>query len=162
MATVIIALGSNLDKPLKQLRIAKIFLESISLTPVSASPIYSSEPVGPSKNDFLNAVISINSEKKPQEVFELLKAQEKKQGRPSRYPKWTARTIDLDIIAFDNLVLHTDTLIIPHSEYTQRLFVLLPLKDVFPDWEDQNTAQPIEELIKKAPTMRISKTQLNW
>ncbi len=162
MAKVIIALGSNLDDPIKQLQTAKNYFESISLAPVSASPIYLSEPVGPSENDFLNAIISIELEKEPEEVFELLKAQEKKQGRPSRYPKWTARTIDLDIIAYGDLVLHTDTLIIPHNEYTQRLFVLLPLKDVFPDWKDPITAQPIDELIKKAPTMRISKTQLNW
>lgn len=162
MAQVIIALGSNLENPHKQLIKAKDFLVSISLSPIQTSPIYSSEPVGPSENDFLNAVIVIETQKEAQEVLELLKAQEKEQGRPSRYPKWTARCIDLDIIAFDDLVLHKDTLIIPHSEYTQRLFVLLPLKDVFPNWKDQNSAQSIDELIKEAPTIRIKKTQLNW
>lgn len=162
MAQVIIALGSNLDDPHNQLKTAKSFLESISSSKIYASSIYSSEPVGPSENDFLNAVICIQTEKKPDEVFKLLKEQEKKQGRPSRYPKWVARTIDLDIIAFDSLVLHTDTLIIPHSEYTKRLFVLLPLNDVFPNWEDPVTAQPIGELIQKASKIRITKTQLNW
>ncbi|GAB5407736.1 MAG: 2-amino-4-hydroxy-6-hydroxymethyldihydropteridine diphosphokinase [Balneolaceae bacterium] len=162
MAQVVIALGSNLGSPHIQLKKAKTFLSSISSSSILSSAIYASEPVGPSEKDFLNAVISIRTEKKPEEVFDLLKKQEQKQGRPSRYPKWTSRTLDLDIITYDDLVLHTDTLIIPHSEYTQRLFVLLPLNDIYPDWKDPKTAQSISELIEKAPTIRISKTQLNW
>lgn len=162
MAQVVIALGSNLDEPHNQLKKAKAFLESISNSSILFSSIYTSEPVGPSENDFLNAVISIETEKNPKEVFKVLKEQERNQGRPSRYPKWTARTIDLDIIAYDDLVLHTDTLIIPHTEYKQRLFVLLPLNDILPNWKDPRTAQPINELVKEATKIRISKTQLNW
>lgn len=162
MAQVAIALGSNLDNPHDQLKKAKSFLESISKRPVLTSSVYSSEPVGPSEQDFLNAVIVIETDLTPNDLFEKLKNQEKNQGRPSRYPKWTARTIDLDIIAYDDLVLHTDSLIIPHSEYAKRLFVLLPLKDVLPDWRDPESAQPIDELLKEAPTIRISKTKLDW
>lgn len=162
MAKVTIALGSNLNDPYNQLREAGIFLDSISDTPKQSSGIYTSEPVGPSENDFLNAVVCIETDLSPEEIFELIKEQEKKQGRPSRYPKWSARTIDLDIIAYDDLVLHTDNLIIPHSEYAQRLFVLKPLKDIFPNWIDPRTAQHIDQLIDKAPKLRILKTELNW
>lgn len=162
MAKVIIALGSNLNEPHQQLIKAKKFLESISKSNVKASSLYKSEPVGPSENDFLNAIIVIETELNPEELIQKLKEQEKNQGRPSRYPKWTARTIDLDIIAYDDLVLHTDTLIIPHKEYARRLFVLLPLRDVFPTWKDPKTAQNINELIDDAEKMRISKTQLKW
>ena len=162
MATVIIALGSNLGEPHFQLQQASVFLEEISSQPVKKSPIYSSEPVGPSEHDFLNAVAVIETNEDPGSLFGKLKAQEQKQGRPSRYPKWTARTLDLDIIAYDDLVVHTDSLIIPHNEYTNRLFVLLPLKDVFSDWQDPSTAQHIDDLIAKADTLEISKTDLNW
>ncbi len=162
MAQVVIALGSNLDNPHSQLKKAKAFFESISSAPIVQSSIYSSEPVGPSSQDFLNAIVLIVTELKPEELFEKLKTQEKKQGRPSRYPKWTARTIDLDIIAFDNLVLHTDSLIIPHSEYKKRLFVLMPLRDVLPEWKDPESAQTIDELIEEASEIRISKTNLDW
>lgn len=162
MATVIVALGSNLNNPHKQLKQARLFLESISDAPVLASSIYSSEPVGPSEYDFLNAVIVVTTEKSVQEVFEKIKLQEKKQGRPSRYPKWTARNIDLDIIAYDNLVLQTDNLIIPHAEYVNRLFVLLPLQEVLPNWQDIVSAQSIEELVQNAPDLRIKKTKLVW
>lgn len=162
MAQVTIALGSNLDYPHHQLQEAKTFLISLSETEIKHSPIYATEPVGPSENDFLNAVLSIYTDLNPELLFDKLKQQERNQGRPSRYPKWTARTIDLDIIAYDDLALQTDTLIIPHKEYRNRLFVLRPLKDVFPNWKDPVTAQHIDELIEKAPDMRISKTDLNW
>ncbi len=162
MAKVTIALGSNLNDPLRQLVIAKKFLVSLSDSPISYSSIYRSEPIGPSDTDFLNAAITIYTELSPEELFKRLKGQEKEQGRPSRYPKWTARTIDLDIIAYDNLVLQTDTLIIPHKEYGQRLFVLLPLQEVIPEWSDPITQQAIADLIKNAPKMRITKTELSW
>lgn len=162
MAQVVIALGSNLDHPHQQLKDAARFLASVSESEIQKSPIYKSEPVGPSVNEFLNAVIVIETGLGPVEFFEKLKTQEKKQGRPSRYPKWTARTIDLDIIAWDDLVIETDTLIIPHQEYTRRLFVLLPLQDVFPDWKDPFSAQPVEELIRQAPELEIAQTNLNW
>jgi 2-amino-4-hydroxy-6-hydroxymethyldihydropteridine diphosphokinase len=162
VAQVIIALGSNLNDPHKQLYKALKFLGNLSDDKVMKSAIYRSEPVGPSENDFLNAVVAIETELKPDKLFERLKEQEKKQGRPSRYPKWTARTLDLDIIAFDDLVIETDTLIIPHQEYKSRLFVLLPLKDVKPDWRDPVSAQHVDELIKQAPKLDIVKTTLNW
>jgi len=162
MASVLIALGSNLHNPHQQLIDAKEFLSGVSNSGLKCSSIYSSEPIGPSEQDFLNSVVEIETELSPLELFKKLKIQEKKQGRPSRYPKWTARTIDLDIIVYDNLVLETDTLIIPHAEYKNRLFVLLPLKEVFPNWKDIKDAQPIEEMIANAPQIRIKKTKLAW
>lgn len=162
MAKVIIALGSNLNNPLKQLQTAGKFLAGVSDPALIKSPVYSSEPVGPAEYDFLNAVAVLHTELPPTELFDLLKEQERKQGRPSRYPKWTARTIDLDIIAYDNLVVETDNLIIPHQEYSRRLFVLLPLKDVLPKWNDPVSAQDIDELIEQAPEIQIQKTTWNW
>ncbi len=162
MAKVVIALGSNLDDPHHQLVQAKEFLAFLSLEEITVSPIYQSEPIGPSDSDFLNAVALITTELNPTELLEQLKLQEQRQGRPTRYPKWTARTLDLDIIAYNRLVIETDSLIIPHADYTQRLFVLLPLKDVFQNWEDPKTAQHIDKLIALAPEIRISKTNLDW
>jgi 2-amino-4-hydroxy-6-hydroxymethyldihydropteridine diphosphokinase len=162
MARVVIALGSNLNDPHQQLREAGNFLEDISGKEVIKSSIYRSEPLGPSEHDFLNSAAVLETSLRPEELFEKLKEQEKKQGRPSRYPKWTARTLDLDIIAWDNLVIETDSLIIPHQEYARRLFVLLPLKEVLPDWHDPVSAQHVEELIEQAPRLQIDKTTLNW
>lgn len=162
MAKVVIALGSNLKHPHAQLQEAGKFLEDLSESPVKKSPIYTSEPVGPSDQDFLNAVAYIETSLSPEHLIEQLKLQEKKQGRPSRYPKWTARTLDLDIIDYDNLVIETDSLIIPHQEYSRRLFVLLPLRDIFPKWKDPVSAQHIDDMIHQAPTLNIDQTTLNW
>lgn len=162
MAKVVIALGSNLDNPLKQLQTAGKFLAELSESGLIKSPIYSSEPVGPAQFDFLNSVAVLQTELSPSALFEKLKEQEARQGRPSRYPKWTARTLDLDIIAYDDLVVETDNLIIPHQEYSRRLFVLLPLKDVFPKWKDPVSAQRIDELIEQAPEIQIQKMTWNW
>lgn len=162
MAKVVLALGSNLNDPHQQLKTAGEFLSGMSESKIIKSPVYRSEPVGPAEFDFLNAVCLLETSLSPEELFETLKDQERKQGRPSRYPKWTARTIDLDIIAYDDLVIETDTLIIPHQDYTRRLFVLLPLKDALPEWKDPVTAQNIDVLISRAPEIQIQKTTLNW
>lgn len=162
MAQVIIALGSNLQKPRHQLVQAKEFLENLSVSKPRCSGIYQSEAVGLSSEDFLNAVIEIETRLGAEELFEKLKEQERRQGRPTRYPKWTARTLDLDIIDYNHLVIETDTLIIPHAEYKRRLFVLLPLKELLPDWQDPQSAQHIDDMINSASQIRISKTNLSW
>lgn len=162
MAEVVLGLGSNLDNPLKQLKTACLFLEEISERPIRLSSIYKTEPVGPSEHDFYNAVAVIYSSNTPKQLFERLKNQERRQGRPTRYPKWTARTIDIDIITFDNLAIQADNLIIPHAEYKNRLFVLEPLKDLFPNFKDPVTGQPISELLESADKIRIEKTKLAW
>lgn len=162
MAQIVIALGSNLDNPHHQLKTAKVFLENLSESPVLKSDIYESEPIGPSEFDFLNAVLLIESILTPSKLLNELKAQESKQGRPSRYPKWTARPLDMDIITFGNTIVKTDELTIPHSQYSQRLFVLLPLQDVLPNWVDPITKTSIQKLIESAPSMSITKSNLVW
>lgn len=162
MAEVILALGSNLDEPPKQLRTAAEFLDKLSHDTPLYSSIYSTEPVGPSENDFLNAVALITTELQPGDLLRRIKEQERRQGRPSRYPKWTARTLDIDIIAYDNLVIESDNLIIPHPEYSDRLFVLMPLKEIRPQWSDPATGRHIDSMINDAPEIRIQKTQLTW
>lgn len=162
MAKVAIALGSNLNDPHHQLKVAKEFLTGISAKQIKSSGIFESEPIGPSEYDFLNAVILIETELTPDVLFKKLKEQENSQGRPSRYPKWTARSIDMDIISYDDKVFKTEELTIPHTEYSQRLFVLLPLQEVLPKWVDPNTKLAIKKLIELAPNMSISKSNLTW
>lgn len=162
MAEVIIALGSNVGRPHKQLTAAKQFLQHISRSELICSPIYRSESVGHHSSDYLNAVIRITTQLAPEFLYAQLKEQEIEQGRPAGHEKWTDRTLDLDLIAYNNLVIETDNLIIPHARYMQRLFVLLPLKDICPDWKDPKTAQHINRLIESAPIIRITKTNLAW
>lgn len=160
--TVYIALGSNQGDSTAHLIQARSFLQEISTSPIRTSRVYQTEPIGPSDTDFLNAVICIDWKGSPDALLDRLKEQERIQGRPSRYPKWTSRTLDLDIIDFGGLILKYDYLQLPHPSIAERLFVLLPLYDLAPEWSDPVTKKNISELINKAPEMRIELSAWQW
>lgn len=156
------ALGSNLGDRHNTLKKAGQALEQISADHILKSSIWESEPLGPAKYTFLNAVVKISTEQSPHKLLSALKEYEKKAGRDLEGTKWGPRVLDLDIIAYGNLVIQQETLIIPHSEYSSRPFVLFPMKEVAPGWIDPQTGRPIDEMVKNAPRMSIQKTNLTW
>lgn len=162
MAEVVVALGSNIGDRRQHLSDAKAFLKELSQTAITSSSIYISEPVGPSERDFYNSAVLITTSIKSAELIKRFKEFEAGHGRTSRQPRWGARTIDLDIINYDDLVIQSDSLIIPHPEYHRRLFVLKPLEEILPDWRDPQTDTLIKQLIARAPEIRIEKTDLRW
>jgi len=162
MEQVIVAAGSNLGNRHDMLRQAGAFLDEISETPVLKSSIWESEPVGPSQYPFLNSVALLSTSETPHNLLKRLKDFERKSGRQNQHIKWGPRLLDLDIIAFGGLVIQTETLIIPHPEYTKRLFVLLPLRDIAPGWIDPVSKTPVKTLIETSPEMQIHKTNLTW
>lgn len=162
MESSIIAVGSNIGDRHEHLQAAGHFLSALSQQPVKASAIYLTEPIGPATRYFLNAAVKIHTHLAPARLIARLKRYENENGRPAKHARWSARTIDLDIISYGHLVIHKDSLIIPHPKYAERLFVLKPLHDINADWKDPETDMPIKTMINQAANMQIKKTELAW
>lgn len=131
MARVAIALGSNLGDRLRTLRRAVTALSDLG-TVEAVSSLYQTEPVGgPPQDDYLNAVVVLETALSPRELLDRLKAVEQSAGR-RRVERWGPRTLDLDIITFEATTVDNHDLQIPHPRAMERRFVLAPLADIWP------------------------------
>lgn len=162
MEPVIIAVGSNMGDRLSYIQKAGEFLEELCDGEIRKSSVWNSEPVGGAKHDFLNCAARITTSLAPEKLLIRLKEFEQLSGREANPVRWGPRVIDLDLITFGDLVIQQEGLIIPHPEYTNRLFVLLPLQEIDSEWRDPINNIPIEKLTNKAPKMDIQKTGYNW
>jgi 2-amino-4-hydroxy-6-hydroxymethyldihydropteridine diphosphokinase len=128
MNTAYIALGSNLDSPVRQITSALNSLERLgNVTGISSW--YQSEAIGPSQQDFLNGVIRMETLLSPTELLDALQQVELQHHR-ERIILWGPRTLDLDIIFFNTASYYSKRLEIPHPRATERAFVILPLLDI--------------------------------
>jgi len=129
---VFIGIGSNIGDRLHHLQEAVDRLSMLDDTTVSAvSAIYMTEPVGESEqNRFYNGVLQLETSLPPEELRRQCKTIEQELGRPDGYPRWSPRVIDLDILLYDDAIIQTETLSIPHPELHYRKFVLIPLLDI--------------------------------
>lgn len=144
MATVYVALGSNLDNPLAQLTQAVDSLKKFAKY-LKVSPFYSSKPLGPQDQpDYVNAVVKFETELEPLVLLDTLQAIENQQGRV-RLRRWGERTLDLDILLYDNVQLQTERLTLPHYDMHNREFVIVPLYDLSPELILPN-GTPVTEL----------------
>ena len=129
---VFIGIGSNIGDRLHHLQEAVDRLSMLDETTISAvSSIYMTEPVGESEqNRFYNGVLQLETSLPPEELRRQCKTIEQELGRPDAYPRWSPRVIDLDILLYDDAIIQTETLSIPHQELHCRKFVLIPLLDI--------------------------------
>ncbi|MDG5768195.1 2-amino-4-hydroxy-6-hydroxymethyldihydropteridine diphosphokinase [Balneolales bacterium ANBcel1] len=163
MAQAVIALGSNLGDRAAHMSKARAFLGSLSESSLVVSAIYETEPVGEaSTHMYYNAVCAFQTRLEPMELLEKLKRYEQEYGRDPSAPRWSNRTIDLDIIDFNRETISRQRLQVPHPEYTRRLFVLLPLQELFPEWTDLRSGTPISDMIASAPKIDVFKKGVNW
>ncbi|MGY4677233.1 2-amino-4-hydroxy-6-hydroxymethyldihydropteridine diphosphokinase [Pasteurella sp. P03HT] len=128
-----IALGSNLNTPVAQLQAALEALDALPETQVmKVSSFYQSKPLGPQDQpDYVNAVACLHTCLSPLALLDHLQQIEQTQGRV-RLRRWGERTLDLDILLYENEVMQTPRLTLPHYDMTNREFVIVPLFEIAP------------------------------
>ena len=126
-----IALGSNQDDPIQQIKNAiRALQQDKNIGIVAYSKLYKSKTVGPKgQPDCINGVIKVNTNLNLECLLDRLQTIEINQKR-LRTVYWGPRTIDLDILLYDSVCMKTRRLTIPHKEMHKRHFVLLPLSDI--------------------------------
>lgn len=129
-----IALGSNLQDPAAQVRRALQELSELPGTTLTqASSLYRTAPLGyDNQPDFINAVAEVSTTTPPGPLLQALLALESSHGRERPFPN-APRVLDLDLLIYDDLIMQTPDLTLPHPRMHSRGFVLLPLAEIAPD-----------------------------
>ena len=146
--TIYIGIGSNLGSRLENCRHAIMLLEQGSeMEVVKTSSFYETEPAeGAQGPRFINAAIALNTTLPPFQLWERLQEVERRMGR-GPFTHGQPRSIDLDILYFDDYVLRSPKLVIPHPMASQRAFVLVPLAEIAPDLVDPLSKKSIRQLL---------------
>jgi len=143
---VYLALGSNLDNRLANLKQAVAAL-SPQMEVKAKSPVYETPPWGyEDQPRFLNQVIKVQTYLEPEPLLKHLKRLEVTLGRRESFQNGP-RLIDIDILFYDDLILNTASLVIPHPRLHERGFVLLPLMDIDPDLVHPANQKSVREML---------------
>jgi len=147
--TAYVGLGGNLGDRYGNIARAIDKLRLVSATRVvEQSTDYLTAPVGPQEQpNFVNSAVKITTDLAPQELLAALKAIEKSLGREETY-RHGPRVIDLDILLYDNEIIDTDDLKIPHPEMHKREFVLEPLCEIAPEAWHPVLKQTVREMLQ--------------
>ncbi|WP_100644363.1 2-amino-4-hydroxy-6-hydroxymethyldihydropteridine diphosphokinase [Alteromonas facilis] len=137
---VFVGLGSNIPNPKygspeEQIKEAiHIISQQPDVTLVQASSLYKSAPMGPQdQDDYVNAVVHISCTCTADALLDTLQQIEQAFGRERKQDRWGPRTMDLDILLFDQQIIQTKRLTVPHYGLAGREFVLVPLFELAPD-----------------------------
>jgi 2-amino-4-hydroxy-6-hydroxymethyldihydropteridine diphosphokinase len=130
MARIYISIGSNIEAE-QHLRVAIAELRQY-YGELQLSSVYESEAVGFDGDNFLNMVVGLDTGEDVHQVVQTLRQIEDRHGRVRKGPRFSARTLDLDLLLYDELVLKEDGIELPRGEITENAFVLWPLAEIAP------------------------------
>ena len=140
MTTAYIGLGSNLNQPIRQLRQALQQLATINQCQLTAiSSFFGSKAIGPGQQpDYVNAVARLETQLSASELLQQMQAIEAQMGRVRGPEQWQARTLDLDLLLYDQMISSDPFLTVPHPRMQQRNFVTRPLLEIAPELQLPN------------------------
>jgi 2-amino-4-hydroxy-6-hydroxymethyldihydropteridine diphosphokinase len=148
MAEVYLLLGSNMGDRQRFLNEAARLLQERACTVLKPSSIYETKPWGfTNKNNFLNQVLLVETSLNPYELLKVIKAIETKLGRIRKTQRYSLRCIDIDILFYKNEVYFSDDLVIPHPRLHDRMFTLVPLNEIAPDYLHPILKKTVKELV---------------
>ena len=157
MSKIYIALGSNLEEPSQQIYKAINLINSIDeLSVTHTSSLYKTKPIGKvDQPDFINAAIKLEGDISPENLHTALQDIETQAGR-IRMELNEPRTLDLDILLIDDLIMKTKKLTVPHPRMHQRQFVIVPLYEINQKLNIPGIG-PINKIIKSLPDQGVVK-----
>ncbi len=135
MGTAYISLGSNLGDRLANLHRAIRLLDSSETRVTHVSRFYETVPIGATREPvplYINCVLRVETTLNPEGLLDFTQNLERTCGRKPTF-RWGPRVMDADILLFDDFVIHTERLTIPHPRMIERAFALLPLAEIDPD-----------------------------
>jgi 2-amino-4-hydroxy-6-hydroxymethyldihydropteridine diphosphokinase len=146
-----IALGSNLStelgEPSTLLNLAIAQLDAHPEIAVTArSSFYETPPIGPPQPNYINACILVATTVSAVTLLDILLETETQFGRV-RQARWGARSLDLDLLLYDDLIWQSPNLQVPHPRLQERAFVLVPLAEIAAEWIDPRTGVAIAQLL---------------
>ena len=151
---VYLALGSNLGNRLSNLKAAVLNLTP-QMTVKQKSSVYETPPWGFTEQDaFLNQVVKVTTYLEPEPLLRHLKRMETALGRVPNFQNGP-RVIDIDILFFDNTIINTPPLMVPHPRLHERAFVLVPFAEIEPDFIHPILQRPINKILEDVDRSEI-------
>jgi 2-amino-4-hydroxy-6-hydroxymethyldihydropteridine diphosphokinase len=146
---VLLSLGSNLGNKIEQLHQAIRYLHNETGNVTNVSSAYKTAPWGKaSTNSYMNQAVILETTLTPSKLLQSIQEIENRLGR-IRTEKWGDRTLDIDIVFYDQSTISVPELSIPHSELANRRFVLLPANEIAPNWKHPIWGKTISELLNE-------------
>lgn len=146
--TILLSLGTNMGHKLENLETCIMAIHNTIATVVEVSKVYETPAWGFEGDVFYNCAITIHSHKSAQKILSKIIQLEKKLGRiRTNSEQYESRSIDIDIISFNDQIIETENLKIPHIQLQNRKFVLFPMRDIAPKWKHPKLNKTISELL---------------